>query len=336
MIQEAIVKLSKKEDLTKKEMQLAMEEIMSGQSTAVQISAFLTGSILKGVTVDELLAAAMTMRKFAKKVIVKNRVVVDTCGTGGDRIGTFNISTISAIVLAGAGVSVAKHGNRSVSSRCGSADLLEALGVKIDLDQEKVRECIETVGIGFMFAPLFHPAMKFAQPIRKELGIRTIFNLLGPLTNPAFVKYQLIGVNDEEFLKKFVMVLKDLGSIHVMAVRGFDGLDEMTTTAKIQVCELKNNKIKEFTLTPAEFGIKRASVKDLMCTDKDENVKIAKDILQGKDGPRRDVVCLNAGAALYIAGMSRTIKEGFELARITIDSGRAEEKLRHLIEFTNK
>ena len=187
-----------------------------------------------------------------------------------------------------------------------------------------------------MFAPLFHPAMKFAQPVRKELGIRTIFNLLGPLTNPAFVRYQLIGVNDEEFLKKFVMVLKELGSIHVMAVRGFDGLDEMTTTSKIQVCELKNNKIKEFVLTPTEFGIKKASVKELICEDKDENIKVAKEILQGKDGARRDIVCLNAGAALYIVGASRTIKEGYELAHITIDSGRAEEKLRHLIEFTNK
>jgi anthranilate phosphoribosyltransferase len=336
MISEAIIKLTKKQDLTQKEMQLSMEEIMKGEATPVQISSFLTASIMKGITVDELAAAASTMRNFAKRVKLKDKVVVDTCGTGGDRLGTFNISTVSAIIVSAAGVTVAKHGNRSVSSKCGSADLLEALGVKIDLDEEKVKECIESVGIGFMFAPLFHPAMKFAQPIRKELGIRTIFNLLGPLANPAFVKYQLIGVNDPELVKKFVLVLKELGSIHVMVVKGLDGLDEISTTSKTQVCELKNGKIKEFDLLPSEFGIKRASIKELIGSDKDANVKITHEILDGKTGLRRDIVCLNAGAALYVAGAAQTIKEGFELANITIDSGRAKEKLRHLIEFTNK
>jgi len=336
MIKDAIVKLAKKENLTKKEMHLSIEEIMRGKATPVQISSFLTASIMKGVTIDELAAAALVMRNFAKRIKLSNRVVLDTCGTGGDRIGTFNISTISAIIVSAAGVCVAKHGNRSVSSKCGSADLLEALGVKIGASENKVKDCIEKVGMGFMFAPLFHPAMKFAQPIRKELGIRTIFNFLGPLTNPAFAKYQLLGVSDPQLLRQFILTLKELGSIHVMTVMGNDGLDEITTTTKTQVCELKNGKIKEFTLTPSEFGIKKANIKDLLGNDKKTNVKITREILDGKKGPRRDIACLNAGAALHVAGVARTIKEGFELAKITIDSGRAKEKLRFLVEFTNR
>jgi anthranilate phosphoribosyltransferase len=320
----------------KKEMQLAIEEIMKGKASQVEISAFLSASITKGVTIDELTGAASVMRDFAKKIKLKEKVVLDTCGTGGDNMGTFNISTVVALIVAGAGVSVAKHGNRSVSSKCGSADLLEALGVKIDIDEEKVRECIEKVGIGFMFAPRFHPAMKFAQPIRKELGIRTIFNLLGPLTNPASVKYQLVGVNSPELLKGYASVLKELGSTHVMIVRGLDGLDEITTTKNTEVCELKDSKIKEYVISPSEFGIKKAEIKDILGKDTATNVKIANEILDGKTGPKRDVVCLNAGAALYVAGVVPNIKEGFELARITIDSGRAKEKLKHLIEFTNR
>jgi len=219
---------------------------------------------------------------------------------------------------------------------CGSADLLEALGVKIDIDEHKVKNCIEKVGIGFMFAPIFHPATKFAQPIRKELGIRTIFNFLGPLTNPAFVKYQLVGVNSANLLKEYALVLKELGSVHVMVVRGLDGLDEITTTAKTEVCELKDGKIKEFTINPAELGIKKAEIKDILGRDTATNVKIANEILDGKKGPKRDIACLNAAAALYLAGAAPNIKEGLELAGITIDSGRAKEKLQHLIEFTNK
>jgi len=336
MIKDTIIKLAQKQDLTKKEMQLSIEEIMKGRATPVQISSFLTASAIKGITIDELTAAASVMRNFAKRIKLKNKVVIDTCGTGGDMIGTFNISTISAIVVSAAGVCVAKHGNRSVSSKCGSADLLEALGVKIDKDANRVKECIEKVGIGFMFAPLFHPAMKFAQPVRRELGIRTIFNFLGPLTNPAFVRYQLLGVSDLKLLRQFVSALKELGAIHVMTVMGSDGLDEITTTTKTQVCELKNGKIKEFSISPIEFGIKKASLKELLGSDKRTNVKIAKEILDGKKGPRKDIVCVNAGAALYVAGVARNIKEGFELANITIDSGRAKEKLRFFVEFTNK
>jgi len=336
MIKDTIIKLAQKQDLTKKEMHLSIEEIMKGRATPVQISSFLTASAIKGITIDELTAAASVMRNFAKRIKLKNKVVIDTCGTGGDMIGTFNISTISAIVVSAAGVCVAKHGNRSVSSKCGSADLLEALGVKIDKDANRVKECIEKVGIGFMFAPLFHPAMKFAQPVRRELGIRTIFNFLGPLTNPAFIRYQLLGVSDLKLLRQFVSALKELGAIHVMTVMGSDGLDEITTTTKTQVCELKNGKIKEFSISPIEFGIKKASLKELLGSDKRTNVKIAKEILDGKKGPRKDIVCVNAGAALYVAGVARNIKEGFELANITIDSGRAKEKLRFFVEFTNK
>ena len=336
MIKDTIIKLAQKQDLTKKEMQLSVEEIMKGRATPVQISSFLTASAIKGITIDELTAAASVMRNFAKRIKLKNKVVIDTCGTGGDMIGTFNISTISAIVVSAAGVCVAKHGNRSVSSKCGSADLLEALGVKIDKDANKVKECIEKVGIGFMFAPFFHPAMKFAQPVRRGLGIRTIFNFLGPLTNPAFVRYQLLGVSDPKLLRQFVAVLKELGAVHVMTVMGSDGLDEITTTTKTQVCELKNGKIKEFSISPIEFGIKKASLKELLGSDKRTNVKIAKEILDGKKGPRKDIVCVNAGVALYVAGVARNIKEGFELANITIDSGRAKEKLRFFVEFTNK
>ncbi|MFC1709637.1 anthranilate phosphoribosyltransferase [Candidatus Omnitrophota bacterium] len=336
MIREAIVKLTKKEDLTKKEMQISIGEIMQGKASPVQISAFLTASIFKGVTIDELTAAALAMRSFVKKIKPRNKVTLDTCGTGGDGVGTFNISTIASLVVSAAGVNVAKHGNRSVSSKCGSADLLEALGVKIDLGPDKVKDCIDSIGIGFMFAPLFHPAMKYAQPVRRELGIRTIFNYLGPLTNPAFAKYQLVGVSQQSLLKQSVLALKELGSIHVLVVRGLDGLDEITTTAKTQVFELKNGKIREFTLSQFEFGIKRANIKDLLGKDKYTNAQIAREILDGKKSPKRDIVCLNAGAALYVSGVVRSIKEGFELANITVDSGRAKEKLRSFIEFTNK
>ncbi|MFC1645576.1 anthranilate phosphoribosyltransferase [Candidatus Omnitrophota bacterium] len=336
MIRESIVKLTKKEDLTKKEMQVSIEEIMQGKATPVQISSFLTASIVKGVTIDELIAAAAAMRRFVKRIKPRDKITLDTCGTGGDRIGTFNISTVAAIVVSAAGVCVAKHGNRSVSSKCGSADLLEALGVKIDISDSQVKECIDSVGIGFMFAPVFHPAMKYAQPVRRELGIRTIFNYLGPLTNPAFAKYQLLGVSQQQLLKQFVLVLKELGSIHVLAVRGLDGLDEITTTTKTQICELKNGKIKEFTISPSEFGIKKANIGDLLGKDRNTNAQIAKEVLDGKKGPKRDIVCLNAGAALYATGATRTIREGFELASITIDSGRAKEKLRFFVEFTNK
>ena len=336
MIQEAIVKLTRKEDLTRNEMQRTMAQIMKGKTTPVQISSFLTSSIIKGVTTEELIGAARVMRHFVKRVHIRKNVVIDTCGTGGDKSATCNISTVAAIIVAAAGVCVAKHGNRSVSSKCGSADVLEALGVKIELEPEKVKQCIEAVDIGFMFAPAFHPAMKYAQPIRKELGIRTIFNFLGPLTNPAFVRYQLIGVSDERLLKDFVIALKELGSKRVMTVMGEDGLDEITTTASTKICELNNGKIRTYTISPSDFGIKKVSLSDIQGKDVQTNVRITREILDGKDGPYRDVVSLNAAAALYVANAAPSIKEGLELAHITIDSGRAKEKLQHLIDFTNK
>ena len=336
MIQEAIKKLNKKEDLTKKEMQRTMAQIMKGKASPVQISSFLTASIMKGVTTEELIGAARVMRHFVKKVRVRKNIVVDTCGTGGDKSATCNISTVAAIILAAAGVCVAKHGNRSVSSKCGSADVLEALGVKITLEPKKVKKCIEETNIGFMFAPNFHPAMKYAQPIRRELGIRTIFNFLGPLTNPALVKYQLLGVSDERLLKDFAVVLKELGSKHVMTVMGADGLDEISTTGVTKVCELNNGKIKSYTISPSDFGIKRVKLSDIQGKDIKTNVRIMREILDGKESPYRDIVSLNAAAALYVANVARSIKEGLELAHITIDSGRAKEKLQHLIDFTNK
>jgi len=336
MIQDAIKKLNKKEDLTKKEMQRTMAQIMKGKASPVQISSFLTASIMKGVTAEELIGAARVMRHFVKRVKIRKNVVVDTCGTGGDKSETCNISTVAAIIVAAAGVCVAKHGNRSVSSKCGSADLLEALGVKIALEPKKVKQCIEETDIGFMFAPNFHPAMKYAQPIRKELGIRTIFNFLGPLTNPALAKYQLLGVSEEHLLKDFVIVLKELGSKHVMTVMGADGLDEISTTGSTKICELNNGKIKNYTISPGDFGIKKVKLSDIQGKDVKTNVRITKEILDGKESPYRDIVSLNAAAALYIANVARSIKEGLELAHITIDSGRAKEKLQHLIDFTNK
>ena len=336
MINEAIIKLTQKEDLSRDEMYSSIEEIMKGETSPAQIASFLTASSIKGISLDELVGAALAMRHFSKKVNTKNKIVVDTCGTGGDSKGTFSISTIASIVVAGAGVCVAKHGNRSASGKFGSADLLEALGVKIDVDEKKVEECIEKNDIGFMFAPVFHPAMKYAHPVRKELGLRTIFNFLGPLTNPASTKYQLLGVSEENMLKDFALALKELGSIHAMVVRGKDGLDEITTTTETRIFELKNSKIKEFDISPEDFGIKKVKLKEILCKDKKTDVAMTREILSGKSGPKRDIVCLNAGAALYTAGKVPSIKEGLELARITIDSGRAKEKLRSLIEFTNE
>jgi len=336
MLQEAIKKLVRKEDLTKREMVRSMAQIMKGKATPVQVSSFLTASIMKGISVEELIGAAKVMRHFARRINIRRNIVVDTCGTGGDKSATCNISTAAAIIVAAAGVCVAKHGNRSVSSKCGSADVLEYLGVKIELEPQMVKECIETVGIGFMFAPNFHPAMKYAQPVRKELGIRSIFNFLGPLTNPAFVKHQLIGVCEEALLKDFVIALKELGSKRVMTVMGEDGLDEITTTGPTKICELNNGRIRTYSITPNDFGIKKVKLSDIQGKDIQANARILKEILAGKNSPYRDIVSLNAAAALYVADAASSIKEGLELVHITIDSGRAREKLQHLIDFTNR
>ena len=335
MIKEAIISLSEKKDLNRARMQKIMEEIMQGKASPVQIAAFLIALRMKGETPDEITGAALTMRKFVKKINVLEDVVLDTCGTGADRMRTFNISTISAFVACGCGLVVAKHGNRAVSSRCGSADLLEALGVNINIDEQKLEECLEKIGIGFLFAPNLHPAMKYVAAVRKELGLRTIFNLLGPLTNPAFATHQLLGVYDLKLLKVLAEVLVNLGVRHGLVVHGLDGLDEITTTTSTRICELKNKKLKSYSIAPSDFGIKKARLKDLEGGDAQANAQITRDILQKDKGPKRDIVVLNAGCAIYTADKTKTIRQGIKLAKESIDSGRALKKLEELRELTN-
>lgn len=334
MIKEAISKLIERRDLTRKEMGKVIEEIMRGEALSSQIASFLTALRMKTETIEEITGAAEVMRKFVTKIFVRKRVVLDTCGTGGDGFHTFNISTISAFVVAGAGVTTAKHGNRSVSSKCGSADLLEAMGVDLNISKERIEECIEKIGIGFLFAPNLHPAMKYATPVRREIGIRTIFNLLGPLANPAFATHQLLGVSDKRFLEIFIHVLKNLGLKRAMVVYGLDGLDEITTTTETKVFELKDKKIRTYRISPNDFGIKRAGIKDLLGGDTHTNVKICLDILKGESGPKRDIVLINSGAALYVANKAKSISEGITLAKESIDKGLALKKLELLREFS--
>lgn len=336
MIKEAIIGLSQKQDLAPARMREVMEEIMRGKTTPAQIAAFLVALRMKGETADEITGAALAMRKFVKRINTPEDVVLDTCGTGADRMRTFNISTISAFVACGCGLVVAKHGNRAVSSRCGSADLLEALGINIDIDEKKVEGCLKKIGIGFLFAPSLHPAMKYASGVRKELGLCTIFNLLGPLTNPAFATHQLLGVYDLKLLKVLAEALGNLGVRHALVVHGLDGLDEITTTASTRVCELKDKKIRSFSVEPSDFGIKKSRLKDLEGGDARTNAQIAREVLQADKGPKRDIVLLNAGCAIYTADKVKTIKEGIILAKESIDSGKALRKLEELRELTNK
>lgn len=334
MIKEAISKLVQKQDLTQNETERVMNEIMEGKATDAQIAGFLIGLRLKGETTDEITACAKIMRQKAQTIKPNVKFLVDTCGTGGDNSNTFNISTATAFVVSGAGVAVAKHGNKSVSSKCGSADVLKELGVNIELGPKQVEKCIEEIGIGFMFAPMFHPAMKFALNARKEIGIRTIFNILGPLTNPANAKSQLIGVFDESLLANIVEVLKNLGSKHVIAVNG-GGLDEITICNKTKVCELKNGNVKVYDINPKDFGFKLSSLNGIRGGSPQENAKMILDILHGADGPKRDIVLLNAAAALLTTSIVKNYKEALELAANSIDSGNALKKLKELISFTN-
>lgn len=336
MIKEAISKLILKKDLTKNEIEDCFEEIMTGEATPAQISAFLTALRIKGETVEEITGAAMVMRAHATKVNAKVDVVLDTCGTGGDASGTFNISTISAIVASGAGAVVAKHGNRSVSSQCGSADLLTALGVNVELSVKEVERCIEEIGIGFLYAPLLHGAMMYAAPVRREIGIRTIFNILGPLTNPAGARHQLLGVYEEKLTDKLALVLKNLGSEHALVCHGKDGLDEVTTTADTTISELKKGEIKTYKISPKDFGIDWAKPEDLQGKDPKTNAKIALKILKGEKGPQADIVALNAGCALYVCDITSTIEDGVELAKESIQSGKALKKLNRLIEISKQ
>ncbi|HLD41169.1 MAG TPA: anthranilate phosphoribosyltransferase [Candidatus Omnitrophota bacterium] len=335
MIKEAIIQLIEQKGLTQSQAKEAMEEIMRGETSPAQIAAFLTALRIKGESIDEITGSALAMRGFVKRINVDEDVVLDTCGTGGDIKHTFNISTVCAFIAAGSGLTVAKHGNRAVSSRSGSADLLEALGVNINIDQNKVEQCLKNIGIGFLFAQSLHPAMRFAAPVRRELGVRTIFNLLGPLTNPAFATHQLLGVYDARLLKVMARVLGNLGIRHAVVVHGQDGLDEVTTTAVTLVCEFKNGRLRSYSLRPVDLGIKKAKLKDLEGGNARDNAEIAKAILQGEKGPKRDIALLNAGCAIYTADKVKSIREAIELAKESIDSGNAWRKLEELRNFTN-
>jgi anthranilate phosphoribosyltransferase len=329
-IQEALRHVIEGKDLSQDQAFDAALDIMEGRATAAQIGGLLTGLRMKGEAVDEITGFVAAMREKVMPVPVRTADIVDTCGTGGDNKGTFNISTVAALVAAGAGCKVAKHGNRSVSSRCGSADLLEQLGVNIELEPVKATACIEEVGFGFLFAPAFHPAMKHAAGPRRELGIRTIFNILGPLTNPARVRRQLLGVYDKKLVRPVAQVLLNLGCERALVVHGTDGLDEMTVTGQTYIAEVRDGAIREYTICPDDFGLPRRDIADLRADSREENALIARAILDNETGARREIVILNAGAAIYVAGRAPTIGDGIAQAQAAITSGRAREKLARL------
>lgn len=336
MIEEAIEYLSQQKDLTEELMQAAMVEIMSGKADTAKIISFLTALNKKGETVDEITVAAYVMRRFVTRICIDKEPLLDTCGTGGDKKGTFNVSTAVAFVASGCGITVAKHGNRSISSCCGSADILEALGVDINMPAEKIARCLNDCGIAFLFAPNLHPAMKYAMPARKEIQARTIFNILGPLTNPAGATHQLVGVYDRYLTDKLAAVLKNLGTAHAMVVHSEDGLDEIATTAKTFISEEYNGKLDNYEISPEDFGFTRVRLEDLRGGRASDNVKIMLDLLNGKSGPHRDIVVLNAAAAIYVADKAKSIKEGIALAVESIDSARALKKLELLKEYSRK
>jgi anthranilate phosphoribosyltransferase len=331
MIKEAITSLISGKSLTMDEAASVMEEIMSGEVTPAQFGAFVTALRLKGETVDEITGLAKTMRSKAVPVTIAGPLV-DTCGTGGDGAHTFNISTAAAFVAAGAGLKVAKHGNRAMSSQCGSADVLEALGVKIDLNAEQVQKCLNEAGIGFMFAPMFHPAMKYAAAPRREIGIRTVFNIIGPLTNPAGAGAQVLGVADETLVEKLAQVLKRLGCRHALVVHGEDGLDEITVTGKTRVCELKDGDIKSYSISPEDFGLSTAGLGSLRGGTLEENADLLRRVLVSIPGPQQDVVLMNAAAVLLAGDRVETMQQGIDLARKVIDSGKALDKLEQMVE----
>lgn len=330
----AIRSVTERRNLTAAEMTDVMRLIMTGAATPAQIGGFLIGLRMKGETVDEIAAAASVMRELAVQVPVKADHLVDTCGTGGDGAATFNISTASAFVAAAAGARVAKHGNRSVSSKSGSADVLEAAGVNLNLTPQQVAQCIEQVGVGFMFAPQHHSAMKHAIGPRREMGVRTVFNVLGPLTNPAGAPNQVLGVFSAQWLEPLAQVLAKLGSRHVMVVHAEDGMDEISVCAPTKVAELKNGTVQTYTITPEQFGIQRAEAKVLVVASAEESLAVIKRVFANEAGPRRDIVALNAGAAIYVAGLAPTLAVGIDKAREIIASGAAGERLDALIKLT--
>lgn len=335
-VSEAIRKIVGREDLTVLEAEAVLEQVMSGEWTDAQIGSLLTALRMKGETMSELTGFARVMRRKAAAVTTSatGGVLIDTCGTGGDLSGSFNVSTAAAFVAAGAGLRVAKHGNRSASSRCGSADVMEALGVRIDLSSDQVGEAIDQIGIGFLFAPNLHGAMKYVAAARRQMGIRTIFNMLGPLTNPAGARNQLIGVYEAGLTEVFARALRELGSTHVLIVHGNDGMDEISICAESTVSELKNGEILTYILEPEEFGLARASHRDIIGGDAQTNADIVVRVLSGEKGPPRDIVILNSAAALVAGDKAADLMEGLELARDSIDSGRALDKLNKLVEFT--
>jgi anthranilate phosphoribosyltransferase len=334
-LQPIIRKIIAQESLSAAEMTHAMHTIMTGQATPAQIGGVLVGLRMRGETVTEISAAASVMRELSTKVSVNSEHLVDTCGTGGDSSGTFNISTASAFVTAAAGAHVAKHGNRSVSSKSGSADVLEAAGVNLNLTSPQVAQCIEQVGVGFLFAQLHHSAMKHAIAPRRELGVRTIFNLLGPLTNPANAPNQILGVFAKEWVRPMAEVLQTLGSRHVMVVHAADGLDEISISSPTFVAELKDGTVREYTIQPEDFGLTRASLDSLRVPDATSSFALIQRVLAGESGAARDIVCLNAGAAIYVAGLADTHAAGIAKAQVAIDSGVAAQRLQALVALTN-
>ena len=335
-MKEILSKLVAGNDLTKEEAMKAQEMILSGEATQSQIACFLTALRMKGETLDEITGLAMVLRDKANTISPKVDNYVDFVGTGGDCTYSFNISTTSAFVVAAAGVPVAKHGNRSISSKSGAGDVLEALGVNISADPDVVEKCVEEVGIGFMFAPHFNPAMKYVGPVRKEMGIRTVFNILGPLSNPSRAKAMVVGVYSPSLTEVIAGTMANLDVKRGFVVSGEDNMDEFTLTGPSTVSEIKDGKVETYEITPEQFGLKRCKIEDLQGGDGTVNAQITKDILSGKErGAKREIVLLNAGAALYIGGKAESIEEGIRIARETIDSGKAMETLEAMVKATN-
>lgn len=336
MIEQAIRRAVEGKHLAREEMYAIFGQVMDGRATDVQKSALLVALRMKGETADEIAGAAMAMRERVTPLEVERERLVDTCGTGGDARGTFNISTVAALIAAGSGANVAKHGNRAVSSSCGSADVLAALGVNIDLDAKQMSEVLRRVGIAFLFAPKLHPAMSAVAGVRRELGLRTIFNVLGPLTNPAFARRQVLGVFAERLVDVVAHVLAALGTDHALVVHSRDGLDEISVSAPTCVAEVREGSVRTYEIEPEDLGVRRHSLEALAGGDARVNSSIAREILDGGNGPRHDVAVANAGAALYVAGVAPTIREGVEAAREAIASGRAMETLQQLIVVSNE
>ena len=334
-MQSAIKAVTEHQDLSADDMASVMRLIMTGEATPAQVGGFLIGLRMKGETVDEVAAAAGVMRELSTRVDVAKDNLVDTCGTGGDASGSFNISTASAFVVAAAGGRVAKHGNRSVSSKSGSADVLEAAGVNLELTPEQVAACVNDIGVGFMFAPMHHSAMKHAIGPRREMAVRTLFNVLGPLTNPAGAPNQVLGVFSKDWVEPLAQVLKRLGSEHVLVVHAEDGLDEISIGAVTHVAELKDGEVMTYTVKPEDFGMQRAELSALRAEDAADSLRIIRTVLANEEGPAKDIVCLNAGAAIYAAGRAGSFAEGVGLAQQVIASGEAADKLEQLVKLSN-